>query len=233
MTSLNRRALVGGLAASTLALPVRAGTVTDTDVLIIGAGVAGISAARQLKAAGVRTLVLEARDRIGGRILTDTQTLGRTFDRGPYWLHNKATNPLVPLARAAGIALLESSYEDGNIFDGGLPSTTPSWKEATAAAMAWEARQLLPFARRNDRALGATLPNPTPAQRHVANIFAVEMGEDPNLVSLQGYYDLEAGEDLIPAPGMAPLVHGLAGGLDIRLNSPVSTLRWDGAHGAT
>ena len=233
MTSLNRRALVGGLAASTLAFPVRAGTVTDTDVLIIGAGVAGISAARQLKAAGIRTLVLEARDRIGGRVLTDTQTLGRTFDRGPYWLHNKATNPLVPLARAAGIPLLESSYEDGNIFDRGLPSTTPSWKEATAAAMAWEARQLLPFARRNDRALGATLPNPTPAQRHVANIFAVEMGEDPNLVSLQGYYDLEAGEDLIPAPGMAPLVHGLAGGLDIRLNSPVSTLRWDGAHGAT
>ncbi|MCA3697186.1 NAD(P)/FAD-dependent oxidoreductase [Aquidulcibacter sp.] len=233
MTTLNRRALVGGLAASTLAFSVRAGTVTDTDVIIIGAGVAGISAARQLQAAGIRTLILEARDRIGGRVLTDTQTLGHKFDRGPYWLHNKATNPLVPLAREAGIGLVESSYENGNIFDQGALSTNPSWKDVTEAAVTWEMRQLLPFARLNDRALGATLPNPTPAQRHVANIFAVEMGEDPSLVSLQGYYNLEAGEDLIPSTGMGPLVQGLAGGLDIRLNSPVSTLRWDGAHGVT
>ncbi|WP_198534036.1 flavin monoamine oxidase family protein [Aquidulcibacter paucihalophilus] len=233
MTILNRRALLGGLAASSLVTNVSAGTITDTDVIIIGAGVAGISAARQLKAAGIRTLILEARDRIGGRVLTDTETLGHAFDRGPYWLHNKATNPLVPLARQAGIGLIESSYENGGIFDKGIPSTNPSWKDANEAVVAWEMRQLLPLARLNDRALGATLPNPTPAQRHVANIFAVEMGEDPSLVSLQGYYNLEAGADLIPATGMGPFVQGLAGGLNIRLNSPVSTLRWDGAHGVT
>lgn len=233
MTALNRRALVGALAASTLAFSARAGTVTDTDVIIIGAGVAGISAARQLQAASIRTLILEARDRIGGRVLTDTQTLGHKFDRGPYWLHNKATNPLVPLAREAGIGLFESSYENNSSFNQGALSTNPSWKDVTEAAVAWEMRQLLPFARLNDRALGATLPNPSPAQRHLANIFAVEMGEDPSLVSLQGYYNLEAGEDLIPSTGMGPLVQGLAGGLDIRLNSPVSTLRWDGAHGVT
>jgi monoamine oxidase len=216
-----------------LAFSVRAGTVTDTDVIIIGAGVAGISAARQLKSAGVRAIIFEARDRIGGRVLTDTQTLGRTFDRGPYWLHNKATNPLVPLARNGGIDLVESSYENSNIFHQGAPSTNPSWKDATEAAVAWEMRQLLPFARSKDRALGATLPNPSPSQRHVANIFAVEMGEDPNLVSLQGYYNLEAGEDLIPVNGMGPLVLGLAGGLAVRLNCPVSTLRWNAAHGVT
>lgn len=233
MTILNRRALLGGLAASSLVTNVSAGTITDTDVIIIGAGVAGISAARQLKAAGIRTLILEARDRIGGRVLTDTETLGHAFDRGPYWLHNKATNPLVPLARQAGIGLIESSYENGGIFDKGIPSTNPSWKDANEAVVAWEMRQLLPLARLNDRALGATLPNPTPAQRHVANIFAVEMGEDPSLVSLQGYYNLEAGADLIPATGMGPFVQGLAGGLNIRLNSPVSTLRWDSAHGVT
>lgn len=233
MTALNRRTLVGALAASTLAFSARAGTVTDTDVIIIGAGVAGISAARQLQAASIRTLILEARDRIGGRVLTDTQTLGHKFDRGPYWLHNKATNPLVPLAREAGIGLFESSYENNSSFNQGALSTNPSWKDVTEAAVAWEMRQLLPFARLNDRALGATLPNPSPAQRHLANIFAVEMGEDPSLVSLQGYYNLEAGEDLIPSTGMGPLVQGLAGGLDIRLNSPVSTLRWDGAHGVT
>ena len=232
MTAINRRTLIGGLAASTVAFSVRAGTVTDTDVIIIGAGVAGISAARRLKAAGVRTIIFEARDRIGGRVLTDTQTLGRAFDRGAYWLHNKATNPLVPLAREAGIGLVESSFENGNIFNQGAPLINPSWNDVAEAAEALEMRQL-PFARLKDQALGATLPDPTPAQRHVANIFAVEMGEDPSFVSLQGYYNLEEGEDLIPTGGMGPFILGLANGLEVRLSSPVSSLRWDDAHGVT
>lgn len=233
MVTSNRRALIGGFSAASLAFSVRAGTVTDTDVIIIGAGVAGISAARQLKSSGLRTVILEARDRIGGRVFTETQPLGRKFDRGAYWFHNRATNPLVPLARSAGIELLDSSYENGGIFDAGAPSSNPSWKQATEALVAWEMRQLLPFARHTDRALGATLPKPTPAQRHVANVFAVEMGEDPSLVSLNGYYQLEAGEDLIPASGMGPVVHVLAAGLDVRLNCPVSTLRWGAVYGVT
>ena len=42
----------------------------DTDVLIIGAGAAGLAAARELSCAGLRVIILEARDRIGGRINT-------------------------------------------------------------------------------------------------------------------------------------------------------------------
>jgi len=42
----------------------------DTDVLIIGAGAAGLAAARELSHAGIRVIILEARDRIGGRINT-------------------------------------------------------------------------------------------------------------------------------------------------------------------
>ena len=107
---MDRRAALAGLGVAAIGFAARAGTVTDTDVIIIGAGVAGISAARALKALGLSAVILEARDRIGGRALTETGTLGRAFDRGPYWLHNKATNPLVPLARQAGVGLLESSY---------------------------------------------------------------------------------------------------------------------------
>lgn len=233
MMHLDRRAIIGGLAVSAIGFAARAGTVTDTDVVIIGSGCAGISAARVLKASGVSALVLEARDRVGGRALTDTQTLGRAFDRGPYWLHNKATNPLVPLARQAGVGLMESSYQNSTLFDQGLASPDLSMKDAFEAATTFEIGQMLPFARLKDRALGATLPNPTPAQRVVKNIFAIEMGEDPDQVSLKGYYNLEAGEDLIPANGMGSLVAGLASGLNIRLNSPVTRLVWSEGHGVT
>ena len=44
--------------------------VTDADVIVIGAGAAGLAAAREVHRAGAKVLVIEARDRIGGRILT-------------------------------------------------------------------------------------------------------------------------------------------------------------------
>ena len=230
--NINRRAVVTGIIGSASAFSAKAGTVTDTDVIIIGAGFAGISAARRLKALGVRAIVLEARNRVGGRAYTDTQTLGRKFDQGPYWLHNKATNPLVPLARQLGTNLLDSSYSDGRIFDQGAVYPDLSWAEGQAAMVAWTLRQTLAFVKK-DRSLGASLPNPTPAQKFVKNVFAIEMGDDPDLVSLQSYAALEAGEDLIPETGMGTLAQGLASGLDIRLNCPVSTVVWDGAHGVT
>ena len=230
---MDRRAALAGLGVAAIGFAARAGTVTDTDVIIIGAGVAGISAARALKALGLSAVILEARDRIGGRALTETGTLGRAFDRGPYWLHNKATNPLVPLARQAGVGLLESSYSDGAVFDQGSLSRDVTWKAVLGAASTWELRQRLLLTGLKDRPLGATIPNPTPAQRHLKNIWAVEMGDDPDRVSRDGYYVLEAGEDLIPDIGMGSLVQGLARDLPVRLNSPVTRLTWSEAHGVT
>lgn len=56
------------------------------DVIIIGAGISGIAAARLLKSKGYSVLVLEARNRIGGRIWTDT-SLNSPLDMGASWIH--------------------------------------------------------------------------------------------------------------------------------------------------
>ncbi|MGY1683542.1 flavin monoamine oxidase family protein [Geodermatophilus sp. SYSU D01176] len=61
-------------------------TSHDTDVIVVGAGFAGITAARELRRQGHRVLVLEARDRIGGRTWTDTR-LGRDLEMGGTWVH--------------------------------------------------------------------------------------------------------------------------------------------------
>jgi monoamine oxidase len=75
----------------------------EADIVVIGAGVAGIAAARRIQAANRRVIVVEAAGQIGGRCLTDTATFAAAFDRGARWMHNPDTNPMIKLARNAGL----------------------------------------------------------------------------------------------------------------------------------
>ncbi len=75
----------------------------DADIVVIGAGAAGIAAARRVMAANRRVIVVEAAGQIGGRCLTDTTTFDVPFDRGARWMHNPDTNPMIRLARNAGL----------------------------------------------------------------------------------------------------------------------------------
>jgi monoamine oxidase len=74
------------------------------DVAIIGAGAAGLAAGLSLQSAGRSFIVLEARDRIGGRAFTDATTLGLPFDCGAHWLHAASQNPFTTIADRLGFA---------------------------------------------------------------------------------------------------------------------------------
>src|SRR5579883_2969506 len=87
---------------------------SETEVAVIGAGTAGIAAARRLTDAGVPCLLVEARDRLGGRAYTVNHG-GHGIDLGCGWLHSAATNPLVAIAEAQGRHIDRS---------------TPSWARA-------------------------------------------------------------------------------------------------------
>jgi monoamine oxidase len=74
------------------------------DLAIIGAGAAGIAAAREAKRRGLTSMILEASDRVGGRACT-FDWRGCALDLGATWLHSAQRNPLVPLAEQLGIRI--------------------------------------------------------------------------------------------------------------------------------
>ena len=75
---------------------------SGVDVVVVGAGVAGIAAARRIVAAGRKCVVLEASGVVGGRCITDTALFGVPYDRGARALHTPESNPVVRLATQNG-----------------------------------------------------------------------------------------------------------------------------------
>ena len=75
---------------------------SGVDVVIIGAGVAGIAAARRVMFAGRKCVVLEASGTVGGRCLTDTALFGVPYDRGARAFHTPEANPVARLALQSG-----------------------------------------------------------------------------------------------------------------------------------
>jgi monoamine oxidase len=76
----------------------------ETDVVVIGAGAAGVAAARRLAAARVPTVVLEARSRVGGRAWT-LRGAGQPLDLGCGWLHSADENEWAAVAATVGFTL--------------------------------------------------------------------------------------------------------------------------------
>ncbi len=87
-----------------------------TTVIVIGAGLSGLAAARNLHRRGATVTVLEARDRIGGRTWTSTAWPDLPLDMGASWIHGTKGNPLTTLAEANAVRLLPTSYERSQAF---------------------------------------------------------------------------------------------------------------------
>lgn len=85
-------------------------------VIVIGAGIAGAAAARTLASAGVEVSVLEASDRIGGRIHTST-AWGAPIELGAAWVHSRSGNPVASLASSSGLSLVPMNHDSEVIRD--------------------------------------------------------------------------------------------------------------------
>lgn len=141
---LSRRTLLKGLlavGALKLSAPrLRMQNTHSADVLVIGAGAAGLAAARELVDADYSVIVLEARDRIGGRIWTD-RSLGLPLDLGASWIQGTDGNPVSELADVAGaqrVITREDRYviykaESGPLSPGELTRLVQSFESVLTA----------------------------------------------------------------------------------------------------
>lgn len=107
--TITRRDLLAGsaaLALSPLATRALAAPLPrDAEIAVIGAGAAGIAAARRIANAGRKVVVIEAAPHIGGRCVTDATSFDTPFDRGARWLYNAENSPVAKLARGVGMEM--------------------------------------------------------------------------------------------------------------------------------
>lgn len=205
-------------------------------VIVIGAGVAGLSAARDLAAAGASVIVLEARDRIGGRVHTDT-SWGLPVEMGAAWVHALKGNPVVPLTQQAGLSLVPCDYDNEVIRDTMTARPSPAGYRASDQVD-----------RLSDRLADSSPPASTSVaswmrQRGLASnrftSWALETGivqeYGLNATALGSRALSEGGDflggDAFVSGGYSGIANVLAQGLDVRLISPVAEVASTGSAG--
>jgi monoamine oxidase len=204
------------------------------DVLVVGAGGAGLTTAKELRTTGLQVLVLEARDRIGGRAFTDA-SFGVPWDRGCSWLHASEVNPWVAYARQNDFEVFADEFPR-HIYDG---SRRMSGADTAAYRAVGERmrREMQEAARRGldipaEAAFTqATLADPWYPMAE-SGLTSWEGVEPPNYSVLDSSQFIEKGDDLMIPRGYGSLLAHYARDVPVRLRTPVSRIRWS-ARGVT
>jgi monoamine oxidase len=234
-------AACGATAEKTRAVPPK-GAVGAPDVIVVGAGIAGLAAAKTLIAAGKTVHILEARAVVGGRIRTD-RSWGKAVELGAQWIETARGNPLVTLAKSAGVTTAadpeagEERYIDVVSGD----SVTPAALETLYTQADDILQDAIDSAGGADRSLRTGL-NAQPAyqrlstaqKRRIESMFAQIIDDDDAVeaekLSLNHYdegIDAYGGGNLFVKNGYDGIPKYLAKGLTITYNVSVTKIATD------
>jgi monoamine oxidase len=218
---------------------------TKLDVIVIGAGVAGLAAARRLKSQGASVLILEARNRIGGRVWTDNSMPGVPLDLGASWIQGTVGNPITSLAHSFNLRTSPTDFENIALYDPAgrrLGNAEVARIETNFRSMLQRVEKLRDAMQREGRedislqtGFERVLAGRNLADRERSELnFAIhaeiedEYAADATELSLFNW-DQDEGfggnNELFPG-GFSQIATRLARGLDIRLSMPVARIEY-------
>ncbi|MCB1423829.1 MAG: FAD-dependent oxidoreductase [Nitratireductor sp.] len=202
--------------------------MTGVDVAIVGAGAAGLGAAKVLLAAGKSVRVLEAMDRIGGRAWTESDTFGLPFDQGCAWLHAADRNPFFAEAKAAGWTMHHHDMGVDRLYYGRTRATEEQIDEMEAAEEAF-AELLVTYSSKTDRVSELLQSS---RSHDAAGTFSgpMDFAQDVDEISIA---DFSKAADLDPnyftREGFGALVHRWGADVPVELSTSVRTVHWEGS----
>lgn len=220
--------------------------MSDIDTIVIGAGVSGLTAARLLAREGQRVVVLEARDRIGGRVWTD-RSEGMVTDLGASWIHGITDSPVADAAEAFGLPTVEFTV------GGYQPDSRPiAYYDPAGARLSDEdAARFAADIHALDAELARTIADSAPGSSYldVTEAALARLAWDADRAERVREYlrhrteeqygvwiaDLDAhgldddsidGDEVVFPRGYDELATHLAAGLDVRLEHVVARVEW-------
>jgi len=201
-------------------------------VIVVGAGIAGMVAARCLSDAGVDTVVLESKDRPGGRIATDT-SLGVPVPLGGAWLHGEVGHPMASLMswveeEWTHRAMFVAGY--GRLSDPEVEQMEHAYRAVQeASGTADPTRSVADVTATTLDGLGLTPPVRAGVEAWITaeceSLYAAPMGD---IAANGGFEEYELpGDDRLITSSLQPVIDQLAAGLDVRCDHGVSALTLD------
>jgi monoamine oxidase len=226
---LSRRSFLASSAALVAAPALGAVPASgEVDVAIVGAGAAGIAAARRVAAAKARFALLEANNGIGGRCITDRRIFGMPYDLGAHWIHNPDRNPLNASAPKAGLDVYPAPR--GQTVRIGPRNARDAELENFLSLLVHSHRAIADAGRAGSEAASAALPGNLGDWRATIEFILgpYACGKDLNAVSASDLARAtERGADAFCRQGYGALLARLAADLPVRLATPVRRIEWD------
>ncbi|MFT5710368.1 MAG: monoamine oxidase [Halioglobus sp.] len=206
------------------------------DVIVIGAGLAGLAAAHKLQNAGLNVVVLEARDEAGGRTRSTT-VLGPPVDIGASWLHGIRDHPLYDHGLRQSLAMVKTNYDHLGLYDQqGVADSTPvailEKFEKALYTLGRGAKRRHSIADRLSRlapALHSRIPESTRTLT-IATVIEEEYAADISelaALALEEGRDMR-GADAILCESYTALVQPMADQVNLRLNQEVYAIDYGG-----
>lgn len=208
------------------------------DVIVIGAGMAGVTAARNAGRAGLDVVVIEATDRVGGRMLTARDFASDPVEHGAEFVHTHSADTW-PEIRAGGFETLECQPASGYLMSMGGRWSPELFEDPTIAEMGDLLGAVEQFSGSEQTAAAfVDARGLTGVGRAMADqMLTVHPLGDLDQLSMEGIRDdrvieLERGTDWRLAVGYDALPAWIGAGLDVRFESRVARIEWSDAGAA-